>query len=230
MRSAVLIIILWLQLVPAIVRGQEKEMLIEQIAGKKIIRENFDKNGNLLGKQLFLIGDLKREGETYKVDLSTELYNAKGQLDEKYTTTYKCNPNQFDVLLNVFPFADPDDEKIKVDVTSEDFKQLYDLQSENELKDIRLKLSIESGVLSFFGSKSLVTITNRKRKKENGKIMISSKAVVEAYTMGIKIKTINYSVEEYLFENFVLQEQKFTEDNGAYFTMTFEQNTKDSKL
>jgi hypothetical protein len=211
----------FLQLAPFISHGQEKEMLIEQIAGKKIERENFDKNGQLLGKQKFIIGELSQAGETYKVEVVTELYNEKGQLNEKYTTTFQCNPKELDVLLNVFPFSDPDDEQIKVEVISEDFKQLYDLQSNEELKDIHLKMSIESGLLSFFGSKSLVTIKNRNRKTENGKINISSNAVVEAYIMGIKIKTINYTVEEYLTESYVLLRQKFTEDDGAYFTMGY---------
>lgn len=227
MRSALLIIITSLQLVPAIVSGQEKEMLIEQIAGKKIVRENFDKDGKRQGMQIFLTGELKQESETYTVQVVVELYDEDDQIDEKYTTTYRCNPQEFDVLLNVFPFTDPGNEKVKVDVTSEDFKQLYDLQSGGELKDIHLKMSIESGVLSFFGSKSLVTLKNRKQKSENGMITIRSKAIVEAYMMGLKIKTIKYSVEEYLTENLVLQRQKFTEDDGAYFTMTYEQNTKE---
>ncbi len=198
-----------------------KEMFIEQIAGKKIVRENFDKNGDIQGKQIFIIGELKQKGETYKVDVVTELYDEDGQLDEKYTTTYQCNPDEFDVLLNVFPFADPDDEKIKVDVTSKDFKQLYDLKTSRELKDIHLKMRIESGLLSFFGSKSLITIKDRYKRTENGNLIVRSKAVVEAYIMGLEIKTINYSVEEYLTENFVLQRQKFTEDDGAYFTMKY---------
>tara|TARA_R110002124_G_C8963856_1_gene514283 strand:- start:3687 stop:4370 length:684 start_codon:yes stop_codon:yes gene_type:complete len=227
MRNILFLILIFLQFTPGMSYGQEKEMLIEQIAGKKIVRKNFDKNGNPQGMQIFLTGELKRERETYTVEVLVELYDEKNQLDEKYTTTYKCNPREFDVLLNVFPFTDPGDEKIKVDVTSEDFKQLYDLQSSSKLKDIHLKMSVESGVLSFFGSKSLVTIKNRQSKKENGRINISSDAVVEAYVMGLKIKTINYTVEEYLTESLVLQRQKFTEDDGAYFTMTYEQKTKE---
>jgi hypothetical protein len=82
-------------------------------------------------------------------------------------------------------------------------------------------MSIKSGVLSFFGSKSLITIKNRNEKKENGQINISSNAVVEAYLMGIKIKTINFEIEEYLTEDYGLQQQKFTEDTGAYFTMSY---------
>ncbi len=221
MRSAFLIIITCFQLVPGILHGQGKEMLIEQIAGKKIVRKNFDKNGDIQGKQIFIIGELKQKGDTYKLDVVTELYDEDGQLDEKYTTTYQCNPDEFDVLLNVFPFADPEDEKVKVDVTSEDFNQLYNLQNGGELKDIHLKMTIESGVLGFFGSKSLVTLKNRKKKVVNQSVKINSKVVIDAYMMGFKIKTINYSVEEYLTEKFVLQRQKFTEDDGAYFTMEY---------
>lgn len=227
MRNILFLILIFLQFTPGMSYGQEKEMLIEQIAEKKIVRKNFDNNGKPQGMQIFLTGELKRESETYTVEVLVELYDENNQLDEKYTTTYKCNPREFDVLVNVFPFTDPGDEKIKVDVTSEDFKQLYDLQSSSKLKDIYLKMSVESGVLSFFGSKSLVTIKNRQSKKENGKITISSDAVVEAYVMGLKIKTINYTVEEYLTESLVLQRQKFTEDDGAYFTMTYEQNNKE---
>ncbi|KYG79311.1 hypothetical protein AWW67_13120 [Roseivirga seohaensis] len=227
MRSALLTLIACLQLAPAILYGQEKEMFIQQIAQKRIVRENYDQNGDLQGKQIFLTGELEQQGKTYRIKVITELYDESGRLTEKYWTTYKCNPNEFDVLLNVFPFTDPDDEKIKVDVTSEDFQQLYELGKGEELKDIHLKMSVESGVLSFFGSKSLVTIKNRKKEVVNQSVKISSEAVIEAYMMGIRIKTINYVVEEYLTNDFVLQRQQFTEDDGAWFTMKYEQNAKE---
>ena len=112
MRSALLTLIACLQLAPAILYGQEKEMFIQQIAQKRIVRENYDQNGDLQGKQIFLTGELEQQGKTYRIKVITELYDESGRLTEKYTTTYKCNPNEFDVLLNVFPFTDPDDEKI----------------------------------------------------------------------------------------------------------------------
>jgi len=199
-------------------------MFIEQIANKRIVREKFDQNGGLLGKQVFFTGELEQEGKNYLIKVITELYDASSQLTEKYTTTYQCKRNEFEVLLNVFPFTDPNDEKIRVDVTSEDFQRLYELGKGVALIDIQLKMSVESGMLSFFGSKSLVTIKNRKKEVEDQSIKISSEAVIEAYIMGIRIKTIIYVVEEYLTENFVLQRQKFTEDNGAYFTMKYYDN------
>jgi len=222
MRSVLFTILILITLIRTTVYGQGKEMFIEQIAGKKIVRENFDKNGDLQGKQIFLIGKLIQDAGIYKVDVVTELYNKSGELDEKYSTTYKCSPKDFDVLLNVFPFTDPNDKKIKVDVTSKDFKQLYEIGNDEDLKDIHLKMRVESGLLSFFGSKSLITIKDRERKLVNTSIIINSKVVIVAYMMGIKIKTIKYRIEEYLTGNFILQRQKFTEDDGAYFTMEYE--------
>lgn len=222
MRSVLFTILILITLIRTTVYGQGKEMFIEQIAGKKIVRENFDKNGDLQGKQIFLIGKLIQDAGIYKVDVVTELYNKSGELDEKYSTTYKCSPKDFDVLLNVFPFTDPNDKKIKVDVTSKDFKQLYEIGNDEDLKDIHLKMRVESGLLSFFGSKSLITIKDRERKLVNTSIIINSKVVIVAYMMGIKIKTIKYRIEEYLTGNFILQHQKFTEDDGAYFTMEYE--------
>lgn len=149
MRSVLLTLIAFLQLSPVILFGQEKEMFIEQIANKRIVRENFDQNGDLQGKQIFFTGELEQEGKNYLIKVITELYDASSQLTEKYTTTYQCKRNEFEVLLNVFPFTDPNDKKISVDVTSEDFQRLYELGKGVALIDIQLKMSVESGMLSF---------------------------------------------------------------------------------
>lgn len=222
MRSTLFIILALLQFSPSFMYGQEKEMFIEQIAGKKIVRENFNDNGEQQGKQVFSIGELKQQSNIYEVDVIVEVYDSKNKLEKKYTTTYKCNPNEFDVLVNVFPFADPSDAKIKVEVTSKDFQKMYDLNGSEKLRDIHLKMSVESGILNFFGSKNLVIIKERKKELINTSVRIRSKAVIEAYLMGIRIKTISYTVEEYLTENFVLQRQKFTQDDEAYFSMTYD--------
>lgn len=83
-------------------------------------------------------------------------------------------------------------------------------------------MSVESGVLNFFGSKSLVIIKDRKKEMLGTSVSISITAVIEAYMIGIKIKAINYTVEKYLTQDFVLQRQKFKKDDGTYFSMTYE--------
>jgi len=83
-------------------------------------------------------------------------------------------------------------------------------------------LSVESGVLNFLGSKNLVTIKDRKQERmESGEVRVFSNARIEAYLLGLKIKTISYSVEEYLTGNSTLKQQIFKEKNGSYFTMNY---------
>ncbi|HNP94367.1 MAG TPA: hypothetical protein PKJ63_02020 [Cyclobacteriaceae bacterium] len=202
--------------------GQNKEMFIEQIAGKTVTRENFDKEGKLKNTQIFLIGELQRKNDVYKVQVTTKLYDENNEMKKKYTTSYWCEPNEFDVLINVFPFANPNKVETKVVITSKDFRQLYDLSGGDKLKDIHLKLSVESGVLNFLGSKNLVTIRDRQQEKmESGEVRVYSNARIEAYLLGLKIKTISYSVEEYLIGNSTLEQQIFKEKNGSYFTMNY---------
>lgn len=224
MHRAVFFLLAFLQLSPAISHGQDNAMLIEQIAQKRIVREYFDQYGSLQNKQIFYTGKLEQEGDAYQIDVVAELYDEYGQLTEKYTTTYQCNPDDFNILVNVFPFADLDDETIKVDVTSDDFQQLYDLGRGDELEDIHLTMSIKSGWLSFFGSRSQVTIRNRNTEILGESIKIHSEAVIKAYMIGIRIRTINYVVQELLTNDFVLQRQQFTEEDGDWFTMEYGQN------
>jgi len=220
MDRALFAVIIFL-LSPTYMYGQGKEMLIEQIAAKKIIRENFDKNGKLKGTQIFLMGELKRKDNIYEVDVVTELYDENMKQIRKYTTSYTCNPDEYDVLINVFPFTNPNKTEIKVNVTSNNFQRLYDLTEDGKLEDIHLKMSVESGVLNFLGSKSLVTIKSRQLEVENGEVKIISDAIIEAYILGLKFKTIDYSVEEHLSQSFTLKQQIFKNKDGSYFTMNY---------
>ena len=229
MRNTLIIFVALIQVTSTTAYGQNKKMLIEQIAGKRIVRQNFDQNGDLQSKQIFLTGELKQEDKTFRIEVITELYDKSSQLTKKYTTTYQCNPKEYDVLLNVFPFSDPGDEKIKVEVTSKDFQQLYELGQEKELEDIHLKMTVESGALSFFGSKSLLTLRNRKMEITDQSVKITGEAVVKIFMIGIRVKMINYIIEEYLSKEFLLQDQKFIEDNESYFTMHYEQKIKENQ-
>src|SRR5690606_5168721 len=220
MDRALFAVIIFL-LSPTYMYGQGKEMLIEQIAAKKIIREDFDKNGKLKGTQIFLMGELKRKDNIYEVDVVTELYDENMKQIRKYTTSYTCNPDEYDVLINVFPFTNPNKTEIKVNVTSNNFQRLYDLTEDGKLEDIHLKMSVESGVLNFLGSKSLVTIKSRQLEVENGEVKIISDAIIEAYILGLKFKTIDYSVEEHLSQSFTLKQQIFKNKDGSYFTMNY---------
>ena len=200
--------------------GQNKEMLIEQIAGKTIIRESFGSDGKLVGKQELIAEKLVRSGNDFIVNINTKIYDDALKLKSTYTTSYKCKPGESDVLLSVFA-VNPKDQKISVSVNSGDFKKLYDLNPNEMLSSLKLTMYIETGILNFLGSKNKIEITNRQLTKENDTWKISEKIIIKAYLMGIRIKTITYDVTEYLTIKGQLEKQNFKETNGDYFTIIY---------
>ncbi|HPF97855.1 MAG TPA: hypothetical protein PLZ00_10570 [Mangrovimonas sp.] len=194
----------------------QTEMLIGQISGRTIVRENFDEDGVLLNKQTFKAGKIIKEDRYYQIEVITELFNDKEKSEEKYTTTYRCKLDEASIMVMAFPFAKPNSKETEINTTSKKFKELYDLDI---LEDIELEMSFDSGLLNFFGSKSTIKIYDR--KLEGIQNNIHSKINIKAYALGIRIKQLNYSVIEKLNSNGLLTFQKFTEKDGSYFTMTY---------
>jgi hypothetical protein len=120
-----------------------------------------------------------------------------------------------------FAFSKPKSIKTEINSSSKKFKELYDLDN---LEDIEMEMSFESGLLSFFGSKNIIKIYNR--KLDTNKKLITSKINIKAYAWGILIKELNYTVVEKLNDIGLLTFQKFTEEDGSYFTMVYKKNEK----
>ena len=194
----------------------QTEMLIGQISGRVVVRENFDEDSVLLNKQTFEAGEIMEKDGYYQIEVITELFDDKGQSEEKYTTTYRCKPAEASVMVMAFPFAKPKAKETEINTTSADFKELYDFEN---LEDIELKMTFDSGLLNFFGSKSNIKIYER--KLDGNKKSIASKINIKAYALGIRIKQLDYDVVEKLSDNGLLIFQKFTEADGSYFTMTY---------
>ncbi len=194
----------------------QTEMLIGQISGRVVVRENFDEDGDFLNKQTFEAGKTKRKNEYYEIEVITELFDKDKQSTDKYTTTYRCKPDEASIMVMAFPFSNPKSKETEINTTSANFKELYDLEN---LANIELEMSFDSGLLNFFGSKSTIKIYNR--KLDSNKNNIKSKINIKAYALGIRIKQLNYNVIEKLNENGLLTFQKFTEEDNSYFTMTY---------
>jgi hypothetical protein len=194
----------------------QNDMLIGQLATKLVVRENFDKNGNLLNQQTFRGGKVTNTKSYYELEVVTELFDQSGESKDRYTTIYRCDPKESSIMIMAFPFSNPESNETEINTTSKNFKGLYDL---NNLKDIELEMSFDSGLLSFFGSKSIIKIYDR--KLDINKINIKSKINIKAYAWGIRIKQLNYSVNEKLDNKGLLTFQKFTEEDGSYFTMNY---------
>ena len=215
------ILFFFLFLIPFVsMKAQDNAMLIEQIEGKKITRESFDKKGKLIGKQLFTAGKMTRSGGNFFINIKTELYDEAQRLEETYTTSYVCRPGEADVLLSVLAI-NPKKRKVRVSVKSGDFKKLYALGANDMVRKMSLTMYVETGILNFLGSKNNVDVTNRVLIKENNNLKITEKISIKAYLMGIQVRTINYDVTEYLTLSGLLQKQEFKQANGGYFTVSY---------
>ena len=199
------------------VKSQDN-MFIGQIEGRTIVRENFSSKGLFLNKQIFDAGKIMQKNGNYEIKITTELFDKNKKSIEKYETIYKCKPDKFSVVVFVFPFANPKFKETEISTKSTNFRDLYNL---NKLDDIDLDLSFDSGLMNFFGSKSSMRIYDRKKSLKNNNTIIMSKIIVKAYTFGIKIKQLNYNIVEMLNNNGRLTYQKFTENDGSYFTLNY---------
>ncbi|MGV8813551.1 MAG: hypothetical protein ACOH2D_05505 [Gelidibacter sp.] len=194
----------------------QTEMLIGQISGRVVVRENFDDEGAFLNKQTFKAGKIIEKNGFYEIEVITELFDKDKISTDKYTTTYRCKPDEASIMVMAFPFSNPKSKETEINTTSKNFKELYDLDN---LEDIELEMSFDSGLLNFFGSKSSIKIYDR--KLADNKNNIKSKINIKAYAWGIRIKQLNYIVNEKLNENDLLTFQKFTEADGSYFTINY---------
>jgi hypothetical protein len=193
-------------------------MLIGQLSDRLVVRENFDKNGDFLNKQTFKAGKLKEANGYYEIEVVTELFDENGASTDKYTTTYRCKPDESSIMVMAFPFSKPKSKETEINTVSKNFKELYDLAN---LENVELEMSFDSGLLNFFGSNSKIKIYDRVLESNGNGKTIKSRINIKAYAIGIRIKQLDYVASEKLTSKNLLSFQKFTEKDGSYFTMTY---------
>ncbi len=196
----------------------QTEMLIGQLSNKLVVRENFNKNGDLLNKQTFKAGEAIETKGSYEIEVVTELFDKNQKSIDKYTTTYLCDPDESSVMVMAFPFSNSKSKEAEISTVSENFKELYDLVN---LENVELEMSFDTGLLNFFGSNSKIKIYDRVLESNGNGQMIKSKINIKAYALGIRIKQLDYVANEILTDNGLLSFQKFIEEDGSYFTTTF---------
>jgi len=196
----------------------QDKMLIGQLSDRLVVRENFDKNGDFLNKQTFKAGKLKEANGYYEIEVVTELFDENGASTDKYTTTYRCKPDESSIMVMAFPFSKPKSKETEINTVSKNFKELYDLAN---LENVELEMSFDSGLLNFFGSNSKIKIYDRVLESNGNGKTIKSRINIKAYAIGIRIKQLDYVASEKLTSKNLLSFQKFTEKDGSYFTMTY---------
>ncbi len=222
----VMILLAWVR----VSQGQEN-MIIEQIAGREIVRTSYNEAGDQISKQEFNISNLNTVKGYLSVEIRILLFDEKEKLTDSYTTVYVCKPNESNILLTVFPFARQNNAEYVIEASSPGFKELYDFSDNaKKLNNVSLDMSVKSGLLGFFGSKNKISIRNRNLEMKSGNYILTSDLILDAYLWGIRVKSIQYHVTEKLSAKRWLAEQKFKNEDDSYFLIHYNDGTDNSKF
>ena len=83
----------------SITMNGQTEMLIGQISGRVVVRENFNEDGAFINKQTFEAGETIKKNGYYEIKVVTELFDKDKKSTDKYTTTYRCKPDEASVMV-----------------------------------------------------------------------------------------------------------------------------------
>lgn len=197
----------------------EEGMLIFQLDGNRYMRKNFDKNGKLKNYQTIEVGKIKTEAGKIETKMTVITYEPDGTLKDASQSNLVCTPETKQVLMGIFPFAGGKSKKSLV-VKMDDGAILYpaNWRQLSELKDFNFSLNFSGGAVGFFGTKSNVSISNRKVMKLKNIFGVSGKLSMKAYALGIRVSNIEYDFYEEIDVEKGIVSQKYTEKDGDYFT------------
>lgn len=197
----------------------DAEMLIFQVDGNTYMRKNFDKDGKLKNYQTIEVGKIKTVAGKLETKMTVITYKPDGTLKDASQSNLVCTPETKQVLMGIFPFAGGKSKKSLV-VKMDDGAIMYpaNWRQLSELKDFNFSLNFSGGAAGFFGTKSNVSIYDRKVMKLKNIFGVSGKLSMKAYTIGIRVAKIEYDFYEEIDIEKGIVSQKYTEKNGDYFT------------
>lgn len=74
MKKTKILFYCFLFMAPILLHARNKAMLIEQMEGKTITRESFEKSGSRTGKQVFIAEKMTPSGSSFFLNINTQVY------------------------------------------------------------------------------------------------------------------------------------------------------------
>lgn len=175
----------------------------------------------MINYQIFEAGKIFQKNNDYILPITIYSYEKDGKLKDKNNTSYKCNPENREMLIAVLPHIGKSaDTKLKV--TDVSTSKLYpdNLKGIIKLDDYYFTLNIEGGLAGFFGTRSKVVLTDRSVKQVSSNEYSFTGAIsIKSYAWGVNISTLKYRLTEKLDLNKGIVYQKMVESSGDYFTL-----------
>ena len=200
-----------------------KQMFMFQVDGNNYTKKSYDQNGKLKSSQIFKVGEVKKTNRLHTMPLKVYSYDENNKLKGRAVTKYVCKPSAGEIFMSVFPFAEFSVNKtVKIKLNSSNALYPAKWEIAQEIADISFSLSLEGGVLGTFGTSSKILIYDRKITDHDAlrnTYTIMAKMQVKAYMFGLRMQTIEFTIEETLHPQKGIVKQYFKESTGDYFTI-----------
>lgn len=205
------------------------EMLLPLIEGNQYVLKEYDRKNDLKSSKRLKIGKIREGDQNIEIEIIVYNYDENATLLDSARTRLACSNSSEKMTMSLLAFLGKSGGGLlKLDITSKDDLFPVDLSKNEKLKDIRMEVKVKKGVFSFLGAKSKITIRKRKLTLmdsiESGgekvkRYKLTSKLLIQAYVLRIKIKSIFYTVEETVDLKYGLVQQVARELRGGYFDL-----------
>jgi len=216
--ALLLVIVIWGNPLTMMAQGDEG-MLIFQVDGNQYNRKNFDSTNKLKSYQTIAVGKVNKADGKIETIMTVITYKPDGTQKNADQTNLVCTPDSRQVLMGIFPFGGgKSNQTLIVKMKSGGILYPSDWRNHSELKDFKFSMNILGGAAGFFGTRSEVSISNRKVMHLTNSFGVSGQLSMKAYVLGIRVSNIQYDFYEEIDEVEGIVYQKYTDSNGSYFT------------
>jgi len=197
----------------------QKGMLMYQIENKQFKKTAFDKKGKIINYQYIKVGDLIEKNDVFTLEIKVKIYNRNGNLQKEETSIYSCKTKDSNIFMGVLPFIDKPSKKININVLSKNTLYSPNLATTKSIPDFKLAATYKTGLLGVIVKVDMDYKDRHINKIRDNTFIISGILAVKINAAGIDVSNTIYKTEEKIETSKGIVFQKFTKNNGAYFTI-----------
>ncbi len=223
-----LLLLFWLSTGLGLSSEKERSMLMPLIEGNRYELRSFDRKGQLESNKAVSIGEIVRQDTDLKLDILTYSLTDTAQPVDTVRTTLTCSQSAERMAMSVLAFlGDPGGGRLRLVVVSKEPLFPSELKNDGKLNSVRMEVKVEEGVFSFFGAGSELLFKDRRlRLVRDGDAVtgyrLTSKLLVRASMLGIRLKQNAYVVEETVDFKRGLVEQNIKKAGGGTIELTLQ--------
>jgi len=204
------------------VYANEPKMLIETVAGKTYQRTSYDAGGVLVTRSILRTGTVQAEDDgSVMVTTDVETFSPSGESQGSRQVRWSCDPAAASMLMNILLLAgDELRRETRIEVKGPPLRFPASANADTALNSLELNLRLRGGLLSFFGTRTRIVISNRRiiatDAMNPGNYTVESEVDATVYFLGFPAKRKRFESLESVRAGIELVRQRITFADGSY--------------